>query len=82
MNKEKKALRQKFQQKLGLWLLLISAGVLAYGLGLHQGSMFRMNRTVASNQKPVVAEIKPEDQGPVAPLGTLGNTESPKSHSK
>jgi len=82
MNKEKKGLRQKFQQKVWMWLLLISAGVVAYGLGLHQGSMFRMSRAVASNQKPVVAEIKPEDLGPVAPSGTPGNIESPKSHSK
>ena len=91
MSNQSREIGRKFQQKLGLWLLLISAGVVAYGLGLWQGSQFRMSRMIASVGKPVVAsglkletkpETKPEDPTPVAPSNTPGNTGSPKSHSK
>ncbi len=83
MNYEKSALRRKIQQKLGFWLLLISAGVVAYGIGLHQGSLFRMSRTIASSAPAVVAtDIKPVEPEIVGPLYSPGNTELPKSRSK
>lgn len=87
MKSESTQIRRQFQQKLWVWLLLISAGVLAYGVGLYQGSQYRMSRMVASVAKPVAVEIAPAAVMPVGPKpvelsGSPGNTGSPKSHSK
>jgi hypothetical protein len=82
MGNEKTNIRRLFQQKLAVWLLLISAGVLAYGVGLYQGSQFRMNRAIASTQKPVVVDLKNADLSPALPSSNPSNTESPKSHSE
>jgi hypothetical protein len=82
MGNEKPNIRRQFQQKLAVWLLLISAGVLAYGVGLYQGSQFRMNRTIASLAKPVVVDLKSVDPSLGGLSSSPGNTESPKSHSK
>lgn len=85
MRNEKRNIRREFKQKLGLWLLLISAGVVAYGIGLYEGSMFRMSRNIASIQKPVPVEIKTAEAGfvgPVLPSSTPSNTAPLKSRSK
>jgi high-affinity Fe2+/Pb2+ permease len=83
MGNQSRNIGRKFQQKLGLWMLLISAGVIAYGLGMWQGSQFRMNRMIASIAKPVVASgLAPTSSGLVGPSNTPGNTESPKTRSK
>lgn len=86
------------RRKIGVWSFLILAGLVAYGLGLYQGSQFRMQRTIASMQKPMPVEIQSEVQGaaPTAglakpskgpskaasPSNSPSNTELPKSHSK
>jgi hypothetical protein len=77
-------------RKLRTWAWLIAAGAFAYGLGLSQGSSFRMKRTIASLQRPIVVEKKAEQETKTAtvsasakPFGNSGspkNTESPKSH--
>jgi hypothetical protein len=83
MRNQSRSIGRKFQQKLGLWLLLISAGVVAYGLGMWQGSQFRMNRMIASISKPVVAaELTATPSAFVGPLNTPSSTESLKKHSK
>ena len=83
MRNEQRHIRREVKQKLVLWVLLISAGVLAYGVGLYQGSLFLMNRNIASTQKPVPVEIKTASEAaPVAPSNNPGNTALQKSHSK
>lgn len=45
-------------RRIGLWVLMICAGLLSYGFGLYQGSAFRMQRTIASEGRmvPVIIE--------------------------
>jgi hypothetical protein len=74
--------RKQIQKRVGFWLLFISAGIAAYGLGLYQGSLFRVNRMVASIAKPVLVDLKPSDPKPSGPLNNPSNTADLKLHSK
>lgn len=58
-------------KKISLLMLFISAGLLAYGMGLYQGNKYRTSRSIASDSQSL----------PV-PLSNPGNTQSPMSHSE
>lgn len=45
-------------RRIGLWILMMSAGLVAYGVGLYQGSAFRMGRMMASEGYPVPVIIE------------------------
>jgi hypothetical protein len=59
-------MKSKAFKKTAYLVLVISAGILSYGLGLYQGHKFRASRSVAS----------------VEPSNIPSSTEVPKSHSK
>ncbi len=80
----------QIRRKIAVWAVLIGTGILAYGLGLYQGSQFRMQRSVASSQKAIPAEIpapapeaiKPQPVNSASsPSNNPSNTQSPKSRS-
>lgn len=90
------SIRLQVRKKLMFWSSLICAGVVAYGFGLYQGSQNRMQRTIASMQKPVPvempvavlpaneakAEINPQGRGTSALSNSLNNTQPQKSPPK
>lgn len=78
------------RRKMGFWSALILAGVAAYGMGLYQGSQFRMQRSIASTQKPLPVDIakqanaglNPQVPGSSLPSNSPGNIQNLKSRSK
>ena len=64
-------------KKLRTWLLLIVAGVFAYGIGLSQGSVFRMKRSVASEGSSLPATFQ---AAPSELKDSPKNIEAPKSN--
>ncbi len=77
MNLEKPDPAKQIAKRMKIWVGLIAAGAFAYGLGLSQGSAFRMKRSMASLQAPVKAGLSPVA---FETLGKPKNTEHPKSN--
>lgn len=82
--------RKQILGKMGFWTFVILAGITAYGVGLYQGSIFRIQRTLASLQRPVPVEmvnqassqLNPPLPAPSSPSNSPSNTQNQKSHSK
>lgn len=66
-------------KKLGGLLLVISAGVVAYGIGLYQGHRYRAYREISS--VPATSNENSFNGSPL-PLNTRGSTEGPKLRSE
>lgn len=64
-----KTVRKPARKIITIWSLLILAGVVAYGVGLYQGSQYRMKQRA-------IASV------PVLILDSPNNTQSPKSPTK